>query len=66
MGDPLVLHAFPGGLGLTNHAFLMPDVSPAILARRYDPSCREFRDGHSYTSWRTDLWRGLEALYGAS
>lgn len=37
----------------------------ALLAEKgYDVTCREFSGGHNYTSWRNDLWRGLEALFG--
>ena len=25
---------------------------------------REYNGGHNYTSWRDDLWRGLEYLFG--
>jgi enterochelin esterase family protein len=38
----------------------------SLLAERgYDVTYREYSGGHNYTSWRNDLWRGLEALYGA-
>lgn len=34
-----------------------------LRARGYDVIYREYNAGHSYTAWRDDLWRGLEALY---
>ena len=37
-----------------------------LAARGYEVTYREFNGGHNYTSWRNDLWRGLEALYGTS
>jgi enterochelin esterase family protein len=31
--------------------------------RGYQVTYREYPGGHNYTSWRDDVWRGLEALY---
>lgn len=30
----------------------------------YDATLREYNGGHNYPSWRDDVWRGLEALFG--
>jgi enterochelin esterase-like enzyme len=35
-----------------------------LVEKGYDVAYREFSGGHNYTSWRNDLWRGLEALFG--
>ncbi len=35
-----------------------------LSARGFDPVYREFSGGHNYPSWRDDLWRGLEYLFG--
>lgn len=35
-----------------------------LKERNYRVEYREFPGGHNYTSWRNDLWYGLEALYG--
>ena len=36
-----------------------------LLTRRgYTLTYREYNAGHNYPSWRDDIWRGLEALYG--
>lgn len=32
----------------------------------YQVSYREYPGGHNYTSWRDDIWRGLEYLFGAA
>lgn len=32
----------------------------------YDVTLREYNGGHNYPSWRDDVWRGLEALFGCS
>jgi enterochelin esterase family protein len=29
----------------------------------YNVTYREFAGGHNYTSWRNDVWRGLEAMF---
>lgn len=34
-----------------------------LVDRRYQVCYREYPGGHNYTSWRNDLWRGLEYLY---
>ncbi len=33
--------------------------------RGYDVQYREYSGGHNYPAWRNDVWRGLEALFGA-
>ena len=35
-----------------------------LLEKGYDIAYREYNGGHNYTSWRNDLWRGLEHLFG--
>ena len=35
-----------------------------LSSKGYDVTYREFHGGHNYPSWRDDVWRGLEALYG--
>jgi enterochelin esterase family protein len=29
----------------------------------YNVTYREFAGGHNYTSWRDDIWRGLEEMF---
>ncbi len=37
----------------------------ALLGERvYDVTLREYNGGHNYPSWRNDVWRGLEHLFG--
>lgn len=36
-----------------------------LVERGHNVTLREFHGGHNYVSWRNDVWRGLEALYGA-
>ncbi len=36
-----------------------------LLSKGYTATLREFPGGHNYTSWRNDVWRGLEYLFGA-
>ena len=37
----------------------------ALLQQRsYNVQYREYNGGHNYPSWRNDVWRGLEALFG--
>jgi len=31
--------------------------------KNYNVTYREFSGGHNYTSWRNDLWRGLEEMF---
>ena len=31
--------------------------------QNYDVTYREFHGGHNYTSWRDNVWRGLEAIF---
>jgi enterochelin esterase family protein len=38
-------------------------MSQLLQEQEYDITYREFSGGHNYTSWRDDLWRGLEALF---
>jgi enterochelin esterase family protein len=38
-------------------------MSRLLQEQQYDVTYREFSGGHNYTSWRNDLWRGLEALF---
>ena len=35
-----------------------------LVDRGYDVAYREYNGGHNYSSWRNDLWRGLELLFG--
>ena len=35
-----------------------------LQEKNYRVKYREFSGGHNYTSWRDDIWHGLEALYG--
>jgi enterochelin esterase-like enzyme len=35
-----------------------------LVARGYDVAYREYNGGHNYPSWRNDLGRGLELLFG--
>ena len=35
-----------------------------LQERKYHVKYHEFTGGHNYTSWRNDVWRGLEALFG--
>jgi len=35
-----------------------------LQARGYSVTYREYPGEHNYTSWRDDVWRGLEALFG--
>jgi enterochelin esterase family protein len=37
-----------------------------LVERGYEVQYREFPGGHNYTSWRDDLWRGLEFLFPPS
>ena len=34
-----------------------------LKQKEYSLTYREFSGGHNYTSWRDDLWRGLEAMF---
>jgi len=47
--------------------WLLPcnQVMHALLREKgYRLTYREFSGGHNYTSWRNDIWRGLELLFG--
>jgi enterochelin esterase-like enzyme len=35
-----------------------------LQERKYRVKYHEFSGGHNFTSWRNDIWRGLEALFG--
>lgn len=35
-----------------------------LTQQGYPLTYREYNAGHNYPSWRDDIWRGLEALYG--
>lgn len=46
--------------------FLLPSnqrMRDLLRAKGYDVVYREYPGEHNYTSWRDDLWRGLEALF---
>lgn len=46
--------------------FLLPSnrrVRDLLQSKGYDLVYREYPGEHNYTSWRDDLWRGLEALF---
>jgi len=34
-----------------------------LREKKYKVKYNEFSGGHNYTSWRDDIWRGLEALF---
>ena len=40
-------------------------MNELLVETGYEVSYREYNGGHSYPSWRNDLWRGLEWLFGA-
>jgi enterochelin esterase family protein len=47
--------------------FLLPGnrkMHRLLTDKGYPHAYREYPGGHNYTSWRNDLWRGLEAMYG--
>jgi len=39
-------------------------LQPILKDRGYNVTYREVNSGHNYTSWRNDVWRGLEAMFG--
>lgn len=46
--------------------FLLEDnrrLQPLLKRNGYDVIYRESGGGHNYTSWRDEVWRGLEALF---
>lgn len=46
--------------------FLLEDnrrMSALLKENGYNVTYREFSGGHNYTSWRDDVWRGLEAMF---
>jgi enterochelin esterase-like enzyme len=40
------------------------DMYALLVDRGYEVSYREYPGGHNYTSWRNDIWRGLEHIFG--
>jgi enterochelin esterase-like enzyme len=38
-------------------------MQPLLKEKGYQVIYREHSGGHNYTSWRDDIWRGLEALF---
>lgn len=38
-------------------------MSRLLKEKDYNLTYREFSGGHNYTSWRNDVWRGLEELF---
>jgi enterochelin esterase family protein len=40
-------------------------MSELLVEKNYQVCCREYPGGHNHTSWRDDLWRGLEYLLPA-
>jgi len=48
--------------------FLLEDnrrMSALLKENGYNVNYREYSGAHNYTSWRDDVWRGLEALFPA-
>jgi len=46
--------------------FLLEDnrrMSALMKENGYNVAYREFSGGHNYTSWRDDVWRGLEGMF---
>lgn len=41
-------------------------MAALMKERGYDVTYREYNGGHNYPSWRDDVWRGLEHLFGQS
>jgi enterochelin esterase-like enzyme len=39
------------------------EMCALLKEKGYDVSLRIFSGGHNYTSWRNDVWRGLEAVF---
>jgi enterochelin esterase family protein len=39
-------------------------MNQLLVGKGYTVTYHEYSGGHNYPSWREDLWRGLEALYG--
>ena len=38
-------------------------MSRLLQEQEYNVTYREFSGGHNYTSWRDDIWRGLEEMF---
>ncbi|HSO26982.1 MAG TPA: alpha/beta hydrolase-fold protein [Anaerolineales bacterium] len=50
------------------YEFLLPanrQMQAELQAAGFDFHYREYAGGHNYSSWRDDLWRGLEVLFPA-
>ena len=49
--------------------FLLEDnrrMSSLLNKNGYNVTYREYSGGHNFTSWRNDIWRGLEAMFPLS
>jgi enterochelin esterase family protein len=40
-------------------------MSALLVEKKYDIAYREYSGGHNFPSWRDNVWRGLEALFGS-
>lgn len=40
------------------------EMAALLRQRKYRISYTEYSGGHNYTSWRNDIWKGLETLFG--
>lgn len=40
-------------------------IYESLMDRNYRVTYREYAGGHNYTSWRNDIWRGLEHFFPA-
>jgi len=38
-------------------------MSALMKANGYNVTYREYTGGHNFTSWRNDVWKGLEAMF---
>lgn len=41
-------------------------VYALLQEKEYQVTYREYGGGHNYTSWRDDIWRGLEEMFSLS
>jgi enterochelin esterase family protein len=39
------------------------EMHALLQEKGYDVTYREFAGGHNYTSWKNDVWRGLESVF---
>jgi enterochelin esterase family protein len=39
------------------------DTHKLLVEKGYRVTYREYSGGHNYTSWRDDIWRGLEEMF---